>query len=236
MSTWYSSYEENNYGDLFYSLIRIYQPEKVVELGTKTGYSAYHMARGLEDNDKGTLDCYDLWENYLENEGIDFMHKSVAKHNLEEFKHIVSLTKRDAVGVDKLYDMVDILHIDLDNGEPGILDMVIPAWIDKTRQIIIIEGGSAERDKIDLDLSYKKMPVGQWINKFGAKEADYLKKLVPKQDSKTGRERKYVIVNGDKRFKKIPIQEWLKEFSKKRPDIEYFTFEPFPSLTIIRKR
>src|SRR3989338_5820435 len=81
---WYSSYEENNYGELFYSLIRIYQPEKVVELGTLAGYSAYHIARALRANGHGTLDCYDLWGEYIENNGRDYLSIGAAKKNLEQ--------------------------------------------------------------------------------------------------------------------------------------------------------
>lgn len=184
LHSWRSSYEKNNYGELFYSLMRIYQPEKVVELGTKAGFSAYHMARGLRDNGRGSLDCYDLWEKYK----FSSVPKSVAEKNLEEFKDIVNFKLIDVIGVDKKYGAVDILHVDVSN-EGGILQKIIPYWIDKTRQFIIIEGGSAERDKVEWMIKYKKMP----------------------------------------------IKKWLKDFSRQRGDIEYFTIEPFPSITIIRK-
>ncbi len=182
---WYSSYEQNNYGELFYALMRVYQPEKVVELGTKAGYSAYHIARGLRANGKGTLDCYDLWEKYEFNS----VPKSVAQENLKEFKDIVSLTLRDAIGVDQEYKQIDILHVDLSN-EGGILDSVIPHWIDKVRQLIIIEGGSAEHDRLDWMIQYKKMSM----------------------------------------------VKWLADFSRTRGDIEYFTIEPFLSITLLRKK
>lgn len=185
MSTaWHSSYEQNNYGELFYSLIRIYQPEKVVELGTKAGYSAYHMARGLKRNGKGSLDLYDLWGKYEFNS----VPKSSAEENLKEFSNIVSLNLGNAIDVDKAYKTVDILHVDVSN-EGGILEKIIPRWIDKTRQLIIIEGGSSERDQVG------------WMIKF----------------------------------KKLPIKTWLENFAHKRGDIEYFTIEPFPSVTIIKK-
>ncbi len=182
---WYSSYEKNNYGDFFYSLMRVYQPKKVVELGTKAGFSAYHMARGLRANGNGSLDCYDLWENYEFNS----VSKSVAEENLKQFKDIVRFKLRDAVGVDEKYKEIDILHVDLSN-EGGILEKIIPCWIDKTRQFIIIEGGSDERDRLE------------WMVKF----------------------------------KKKPLRKWLKAFSQKRGDIEYVTIEPFPSVTLIRKK
>lgn len=160
--------------------MRVYQPEKVVELGTKGGFSAYHMARGLKANGKGQLFCYDLWENR------GFL--KVAQKNLKEFESIIHIEMRNALGVDRLHETIDILHIDLGN-EGGILEKILPNWIDKAR-LIVIEGGSAERDKRD------------WMIKNEA----------------------------------MPIRSWLEDFSRRRTDIEYFTIEPFPSLTIIRKK
>lgn len=181
---WFSSYEKNNYGDLFYSLIKIYKPLKVVELGTKAGYSAYHMARGLKENRKGTLDCYDLWEQYP----FRSVSKNVAEKNLKKFKNIINLTLEDAANIHKKYKSVDILHVDLSNhGE--ILGSIIPHWISKVNQLIIIEGGSAERDKLDWMIKYKKKSIKNWVNKFSAK------------------------------YK-----------------VECFTFEPFPSITLICKK
>ena len=164
---WLSSYEKNNYGELFYSLIRVYQPEKVVELGTKAGYSAYHIARGLKANGKGKLDCYDLWENYK----FSSVSQSVAQGNLKEFKDIVSLTLQDAIGVEKRYKTVDILHIDLSN-EGEILDKIIPHWIDRVRQFIIVEGGSPLRDKVPWMIKFKKAPITKWLKDFSRRRGD----------------------------------------------------------------
>ena len=185
MQTWLSSYEKNNYGDFFYALMRLYQPEKVVELGTKAGYSAYHIARGLQANGKGTLDCYDLWEKYP----FHSVPKSVAQENLKEFRDIIGFKLGNVIGVDKTYKTVDILHVDVSN-EGTVLEKIIPHWIDKVSQLIIMEGGSPERDKVP------------WMIKY----------------------------------KKEPIVKWLKAFKKRRKDIEYFTIEPLPSITIINKK
>lgn len=229
---WFSSYEENNYGELFYSFIRIYKPQKIVELGTKAGYSAYHMARGLKANGQGTLDCFDLWEKYTEYYGFGFITKSVAEHNLREYKSIINLELRDALDVDKKYQSIDILHVDLDN-EGGILEKIVPNWIDKVRQLIIIEGGSFERDQLDLSLTLKKMPVAQWLNGLDQPKADKLKQIFPTSENQTG---KYVVIEGDKKYSSLSIAQWLVELSRKRKDLEYFTFELFPSLTLIRKK
>lgn len=228
---WHSSYEENSYGDFFYALMRIYQPEKVVELGTKAGYSAYHIARGLKANGHGTLDCHDLWEAYAETYGFGYTSKTAAEENLKEFKHIISLKLSDAIGVDKEYEMIDILHVDLDN-DGEILEKIVPEWIDKTRQLIIIEGGSAERDESDVATDYKKMPVTQWLADLSGREAKIMKGIIDKSD-KTGR---FVVIGGHPKHKNKPIGQWLKSLNSRRKDIEYFTLEPFPSITIIRKK
>ena len=188
-SPWYSSYEPNNYGDFFYSLVRVYQPETVVELGTEAGFSAYHLARGLRTNGKGHLYCYDLWEKYdAQKYGFYSISKSTAEDNLREYKNTIGLNLTNAIGIDRAYQTVDILHVDLHN-DGEILNRIVPAWIDKVRQLVVIEGGSAERDRVE------------WMIKFN----------------------------------KAPIKKWLEDFSR-RGDIEYLTLEPFPSVTIIRKK
>src|SRR3989344_1640559 len=103
--SWYSSYEENNYGEFFYLLVRVYRPEKVVELGTKAGYSAYHIARGLRANGRGTLDCYDLWEKYE----FSSVPKAVAEENLKEYNDIVTCALQDATTAHHTYSSVDIV-------------------------------------------------------------------------------------------------------------------------------
>ena len=92
-------------------------------------------------------------------------------------------------GVEKEYETIDILHVDVENSS-GILEEIVPRWIDKIRQVIVIEGGSAKRDKEG------------WMS----------------------------ILN------KQTIVKWLKDFARRRGDIEYFTIEPFPSITIIKKK
>lgn len=158
---WHSSYIANNYGELFYNLVRIYQPKKVVELGTKAGYSAYHIARALKDNKKGKLYCYDLWEKYP----FHSVPQSLAAKNLRKFTDIVTLNQRDVMGVDKLHQSVDILHIDISN-DAEKLAAIIPMWISKVNQFIIFEGGSQERDKIKWMIKYKRPPIRPWLQKY----------------------------------------------------------------------
>jgi hypothetical protein len=162
--------------------MKVYKPKKVVELGTKAGYSAYHMARGLKENGNGVIDCYDLWEKYQYNS----VPKITAKNNLKKYSDIVELYQEDAKGIENKYESVDILHIDLGN-DGKLLEKLVPKWLPKTKQLIIIEGGSAERDKVGWMIKYKKQAMASWLKDFSQKEV-----------------------------------------------LDYFTIEPFPSVTIIK--
>ena len=163
---WQSSYEPNNFGSLFYSLVRAYKPSLVVELGTKAGYSAFFMAKAMKENGKGKLHCYDLWEKY------QFTSCPIAKarDNLKGFENI-TLNQQSAEGVDKKYESVDMLHVDLGN-HAGLLEQVILPWLPKVRMFIIIEGGSEERDNVEWMKKFSKKPINEWL-KQNAGKFDY---------------------------------------------------------------
>jgi predicted O-methyltransferase YrrM len=174
---WESSYEENNYGELFHSIVRINNPEIIVELGTKAGYSAFHMANAIRENAFGSIDCYDLWEQYPFNS----CSLKSAMENLKDHAEIISFFQGDVRGTQEKYDSVDLLHIDLGN-HAGLLEEILPPWIPKAK-MIILEGGSIERDNVE------------WMRKYNKK----------------------------------PIHEWLIN-----QPFDYFTFDPFPSVTLIK--
>tara|TARA_Y100000034_G_scaffold73088_1_gene88058 strand:+ start:1359 stop:2036 length:678 start_codon:yes stop_codon:yes gene_type:complete len=165
-SRWKIDFEINHYGDLFYSLIRTHQPGKVVELGTKAGYSAYHMAHGLRENGIGGLDCYDLWENYEFNS----CPKSEAEANLREFidAGIVRLHQRNVDGLHNEYDSIDILNVDLGN-HADLLEEIVMPWLPKVKELTIIEGGSVERDQVDWMEKYAKRKIKPWLDGLGEK-------------------------------------------------------------------
>lgn len=181
-SKWLSSYEINDYGNLFYALVKLHKPKKIVELGTKGGYSTFFMAKALKENGFGKIDAYDLWEKYPHSS----CSKKHAEENLNEVFEVVNLFQEDAIGLEKKYESTDILHVDLSNCGEKLEQTVIP-WVNKVKMFTIIEGGSEERDNVD------------WIKKYN----------------------------------KTPIRDW---FKKHENELEYFTFMPFPSLTIIRKK
>ena len=186
-SPWQSSYEGPNYGGLFCAIVKVQRPKLIVELGTKAGFSAFHMAQGLRDNTNkgfpGRIEGYDLWEDYP----YTHVPKSLAERNLTGVADVIKLIQADARDVQP-YE-TDMLHVDLSN-DGKLLEEIVEPWLPKVNMLTLIEGGSLERDD---------PKVVDWMGKYG----------------------------------KTPVRGWL---NKIRDQYDNFTFEPFPSLTLIRRK
>jgi predicted O-methyltransferase YrrM len=177
-----SSYKDTSYGSLFYALVRILRPLRTVELGTYLGYSGLHMAAALRDNARAgsEITMIDLWDDYA------YRHCSMtdtkahfARNALLDITgctvNFINADARDAAF--RFRDAsVDLLHIDISNDGGKLADLV-PVWERKLSSLpnamIVIEGGSAERDRIGWMLKYAKPPLrpwleGQWVSKHFA--------------------------------------------------------------------
>lgn len=155
-----SSYLQNNYGDVFYSVVTTYPPVIAVELGVLHGYSTIHIAKAIQHNKYGHLNSYDLFEDYQYNHGrLEEVQKELTDQGLQEF---VTLNKGDAFKAYENYqdNTVHFLHVDLSNtGE--ILKKIFEQWDSKMVQggIVLFEGGSEDRDKIEWMIKYNKPPI-----------------------------------------------------------------------------
>lgn len=175
-----SSYEKNNYGDVFYNMLTVFKPLIAVELGVLHGYSTYHIARALHEN-KITekldvkLDAYDLFEDYPYSHG---MIEEVKKNNLGLLLAIyVNLIKGDAFKAHENYqdNSVYFLHIDLSNtGE--IIRKMMANWDAKmiVGGLIFIEGGSQERDEVEWMKKYNKEPIKPELESNPIIEKNYI--------------------------------------------------------------
>jgi|DEB0MinimDraft_6_1074348.scaffolds.fasta_scaffold01341_7 predicted O-methyltransferase YrrM len=185
-----SSYTDNNYGELIEALVRVYQPQTCVELGCLEGYSSVHIARGLKRNGFGTLAIIDLFEDYAFNSSEQtVLQKNLAQYEVEAYCEIIKGSAFDEAN--RFADQsVDFLHADISNdGER--LQQIFNVWSAKLSAgaVILLEGGSKERDTIE------------WMT----------------------------------RFKKKSIREFY-ETPAFKDHFEHFVFDPFPSITICKKR
>lgn len=167
-----SSYIENNYGKLIEEYIVAWQPSNFVELGILDGYSTLHIANGikrlsfLRKWNPPKLQAYDLFDDYQFKHGRkEEVEKLLKDNNVNEH---VDIIKGDAYKVHENYENVaydsrgeqlnrgiEFLHIDISNTGNIIKDL-INLWHPKIgwRCIILIEGGSEERDNVE------------WMKKF----------------------------------------------------------------------
>lgn len=153
-----SSYQQNNYGDVFKAMIYAFKPSQCVELGVLHGYSSYHMAQGLKENGYGKLDSYDLFEDYQYNHGT----MDEVKQNLGDLNDLVTLHRLDAFQAHERHGhrSVGLLHIDISNNG-DIFNNMISLWDDRMVHggIIMFEGGTSERDNVEWMVKYNKKPI-----------------------------------------------------------------------------
>lgn len=161
-----SSYEKNNYAEVFYSIITAWRPLNCVELGVLHGYSTIAIARGLKTiaeppyNVRSSLASYDLFEEYQFNHGKP--QEVQARINEAGVQDFVTLHKEDAWRVPERYQdhSIGLLHVDISNtGE--VLRKIMQLWDPKLVQggIILFEGGTEERDLVEWMVKYSAAPI-----------------------------------------------------------------------------
>lgn len=151
-----SSYADRGYGALFYALIRVLKPRRCVEIGIFQGFSLLTAASALRDNGAGSIAAYDLFDDY------PYRHA----HRPQVSQQILSLGlegwatvhRADVSEVHEQWDGVDYLHIDVSNNG-DTYRRVFEQWAHKVSQVILLEGGSAERDNVAWMHQYAKPAI-----------------------------------------------------------------------------
>lgn len=105
--------KSNNYYEYYYAISKHYQPEKILEIGVRYGYSLGVMINGSNVVKKVVgIDCDDYVKNSL----------SVAEENIK--KHIkpnldYTFLNIDSHTISKFDDTYDLIHIDGDHSYDG---------------------------------------------------------------------------------------------------------------------
>ena len=147
-----TSYAQNNYGMLLYSLVRVLKPQKCVDFGINEGYSTFCIASALKDNDSnGYLDGYDLFEDYkYKSSTKDKVEEKLNMMNVDEFVTLHHIDIFDAIL--KLEDnSIDFIHLDISNDGEKLERFIAAGGANKIKNngLLVFEGGSFERDKVD---------------------------------------------------------------------------------------
>jgi glucosamine-phosphate N-acetyltransferase len=158
-----SSYLNNiDYSEVFKTIISLVQPKKIVEFGILEGFSLEHFIK--YSNSLCKIEAYDIFDNFQGNHAI--------YANISEKYNIYSNVK---IEYGDYYNMVskfsngsiDILHIDIaNNGET--FKFAIDNYLDKlsSNGVMILEGGSETRDKVDWMIAYNKSHINPFLKEL----------------------------------------------------------------------
>jgi len=159
LNSFESSYSENNFSSLFYYCARKkYDLQEVREFGVLGCYSLSALTLGaIKNNPEIKIYGHDLFEDYPFN-SFKLSDAMMRLENLGISKNI-ELIKEDAIKSGSLLAGLassDITHIDISN-DGNIFEMVFKSNL-KPKSLVLLEGGSLQRDK------------NSWISKYNARE------------------------------------------------------------------
>ena len=162
----WSSYKDHGYGYFFYALTRVLKPKLCVEIGVLQGFSLFTVASALRDNGGGMVIGFDLFEDYpYHHENYLAVLERIKTLRLENWSEANRL---DALEVHKKFRKVDLLHVDISNNGDTYFD-IFEQWANKVNKVMLFEGGSVERDKVEWMIKYKKPPITKALDEIRIK-------------------------------------------------------------------
>jgi len=154
-----SSYKTNNYDKVFQSLCFALNPKKIVEFGILEGYS---LDCFVEYAKNALIEANDLFDDFPYNAADHGFVVNKYKNN----PNILINKKNFYYSVDDYEDdSIDILHIDIaNNGD--VFEFAINNYLPKVCGMMILEGGSADRDSVDWMVKYQKPLIQPILQKY----------------------------------------------------------------------
>lgn len=157
-----SSYKRPlEYSELFRAAVFLGSPSRIVEFGVLDGYSLQHLAACAPATAR--IEAFDIFEDFVGNHAHQQQVEELFKDDSR-----VSIRHGDLFNAHELLKdglPIDILHVDIANdGEVirYVLDSLMPMMA--PTGVIILEGGSQERDNVEWMLKYAKLPMRPLLN------------------------------------------------------------------------
>lgn len=160
-----SSYTDEKFSKVLKTVCVLKKPKRIVEFGILDGYS---LDCFIDSTDSScVIEAYDLFEDFPYNSAN--MQKILERYKNHER---VKIKKSDIFKAQNLFDdnSVDIFHIDVaNNGET--YEFCINYLIPKLTKsgVLIMEGGSEERDNCDWMIKYNKPSIREVLKKYPEK-------------------------------------------------------------------
>lgn len=151
-----------DFGDIIGVITQLKNPKRIVEFGLLDGFSLKNFSENCSE------DCiikgYDIFEDFVGNSANykDLSNKFKGNNN-------INILKGNFYESVNLFDdnSIDILHVDIAN-DGNVYEFAINNYIKKIKQggILMLEGGSNERDNVDWMIKYNKKPIKQVLEKY----------------------------------------------------------------------
>jgi len=146
-----SSYIENSYNHLISSLIAVHKPRRIAEFGILQGYSLEAIISSAGKD--AEVEAYDIFD--------EFSYSSADRAHLEKkFGDIIKygdFWKKCFALKDRSYDLI---HIDIAN-DGDVYEFALDNYMQKLKYggIMLLEGGSEERDQLEWMEKYNKRKI-----------------------------------------------------------------------------
>lgn len=155
-----SSYtnKDLNYGCILSSICFSLRPQKILEFGLLEGYS---LKKFIENSEKNTvIESYDLFDQFNGNGSKNSVVENFKDHENVSIKYGNFYQKHEELE-DNNYDLI---HIDIAN-DGDVYKFALENYRKKLtpKGVLILEGGSEERDKVYWMEKYKKTPINEFL-------------------------------------------------------------------------
>ena len=150
-----------DYGTLFEALVVTLRPKTILEIGILDGFSLARFAEA--SNSETEIRAYDIFEEFNGNHAT----KATLEEMFRDYPN-VSISYGDFYQLHKEIGSMDIIHIDIaNNGD--VFEYALEHYLPKlsANGIMILEGGSKERDEVDWMVQYDKPKIAPIVEKHG---------------------------------------------------------------------
>ena len=155
-----SSYinKDLNYGDLLKTICFSKKPKNILEFGI---LEAYSLKTFLNNTNNCHIEAYDLFEEFNGNGS-----KKEIINQFKDYKNVIIKYGDFYKKINSLEDnYYDIIHIDIAN-DGDVYKFAYDNYRKKLKPdgILILEGGSHERDQVEWMIKYNKRPIKDFLN------------------------------------------------------------------------
>jgi predicted O-methyltransferase YrrM len=147
-----------NYGDILSSIAFTQAPRTVVEIGILDGFSLEKLVQATPPTTK--IMAYDIFDEFNGNSA-----------DMEELQNKFKNHSRVEINYGDFYNLnniingnLDIIHIDIAN-DGNVYKFAVENYMNllSRKGIIVLEGGSRERDEVDWMKRYEKPPITEYL-------------------------------------------------------------------------